>query len=376
MMTIIARSEHPHVPRGIAPVIFVRNSKSMHTSTLSKDNLLTETPVAIEPSAAMVFPFDPKMTPKADLEGTIKRMLEKVEKELLARHPADVAIPVTKRLQQTLRGLNYSTHKRSAAIWASPIKTGVTYMDFRVEEQLFIDRPFRVRDLADCKPSGKEYLLLLLSSRESKMYLQNGNGLKLIKTNGSQNVYAYINEVPERSGNFSDREDRHEIILNKFLHHMDEGLGQVLRAYPLPVFVAGTEKITGHFSRITRHTRNIAAYVHKHCIHSTTQELETMLQPLLGQWQQLRQQLLFLQLEKAWEAGKLVCGIEEVRKAARCSNSRLVVMERSTATPTGFFMDGPFDSIIEKVLQNGGDVEMLDPGLIGRFGPLALIRYY
>jgi hypothetical protein len=33
-------------------------------------------------------------------------------------------------------------------------------------------------------------------------------------------------------------------------------------------------------------------------------------------------------------------------------------------------------TIIEKVLENGGDVEKLDPGIIGRFGPVALIRYY
>jgi len=348
----------------------------MNTLTLAKNGLHIGLPEAIQPTLAAVFPFDPKMTPRSEVELAVRRILGSAENALLARHSSEVAMPVIKRLQQALRSLNYSTHKRSVAVWASSVMSGTIYMDFAVEERLFVDRPFRIRDLADCKPSGKEYLLLLLSSNESRMYLKDGNDLKLIKSNTPQNIYAWLNEVPEKTGNFSDREDRHEVMLNKFLHHMDEGLEHVLKAYPLPVFVAGTERITGHFGRLTRHARNIAGYVHKHCIHSTGQELETMLQPLLDQWQQLRQNMLLLQLQKAAEAGKLVCGIEEVRKAARCSNARLVVIESSEAPATGFFTDGPLDQIVEKVLASGGDVEKLDSDMLDRYGLVALIRYY
>ncbi|HEV2483040.1 MAG TPA: hypothetical protein VGS79_25420 [Puia sp.] len=344
---------------------------------LTKDNvLLAAPPVATEPSIALVFPFDPKMTPRAELDLAIKRLLGTAEKRLLTGYPGDAVLPVIKRLQQALRRLNYSTHKRSVAVWVSPSKTETTYMNFAVEERLFVDQPFRVRDIADCKPSGKECLLLLLTGKESKMYLHNGNGLKLIKTNGAQHVFAYLNEVPERTANFSDPADRHEVMLNKFLHHMDQGLAYVLKAYPLPVFVAGPERVAGHFSRITHHAGNIAAYIYKNCIHSPEKDLEALLQPLLDEWQQLRQKLLSLQLEKAFEAGKLVCGIEAVRKAARCSNSRLVVLETSAANPADFFTDGSVDQIVQRVLENGGDVEKLDVGGLGRFGPVALIRYY
>lgn len=349
----------------------------MDMPALTKDNLLLQTPpLAAGPSIAVVFPFDPKMTAKTDLEMSIKRLLGTAEKQLLSKHPGEAALPVIKRLQQALRGLNYSTHKRSAAIWVSPSKTGTTYMDFAVEERLFVDQPFRVRDLADCKPSGKDYLLLLLSTNESKMYLHNSSGLKLIKSNGAWHMFAYLNEVPQRTGNFSDPADRREIMLNKFLHHMDEGLAHVLKAYPLPVFVAGPERVAGHFARITRHAANIAAYVHKNCIHSTEKDLQALLEPLLGDWRRLRQNLLSLQLEKAFEAGKLVCGIEEVRKAARCSNSRLIALETPDAGPADFFTDGALDNIVQKVLENGGEVEKLDTGSLGRFGPVALIRYY
>jgi hypothetical protein len=353
----------------------------MNIPILSKDSRATEKVPAPQPNLAVVFPFDPKMTPRHDLEVMLRRVLAAAEKQLLAAHPSEEAMPVIKKLHQAVRGLNFSTHRQSVALFVSADTANSTYMDFPVEERVIIDQPFRIRDLADCKPSGKEYLLLLLSGKESKMYLGNRNGLRLIKSNTPQTVYAYLNEAPERTGNFSDPADRHEIVLNKFLHHMDEGLAAVLKAYPFPVFVAATERIAGHFARITRHEKNIAGYIHKHCIEAGEAELEDLLRPMLENWQHLRQQLLLLQMEKAAEAGKLVCGIEAVRKAAACSNSRLVIVERTVNSDGrersgAFYNEGVIDQIVEKVLQSGGDVEKLDQNLLGKYGPVALIRYY
>jgi hypothetical protein len=92
------------------------------------------------------------------------------------------------------------------AISVSKNTTKTTYLNFKVEAQITIDQPFRVTDLADCKPAEKEYLLLLLSSRESKMFLKTAKGLRLIKCNTDT------------------------VELNKFLHLMDVGLGAVLKA--------------------------------------------------------------------------------------------------------------------------------------------------
>jgi hypothetical protein len=210
------------------------------------------------------------------------------------------------------------------------------------------------------------------------MYLNDGAGLRLIKSNTPQNVYAYLNEVPERAGNFSDPADRREVMLNKFLHHMDQGLGAVLKVYPLPVFVIGTERVSGHFARISRYDRHIAGYIHKQGIEATEQQLLEMLEPSIDDWQEMRERLLLRQLENAAQAGKLVCGIHEAWKAAGCRNSRVVIVERTErgGAETVFYADGELDVIIEKVLESGGDVEKMDKRLMGSFGPVALIRYY
>jgi hypothetical protein len=126
--------------------------------------------------------------------------------------------------------------------------------------------------------------------------------------------------------------------------------------------------VAGHFAQLTRNARHIAGYIHKQALDLSTKELEKLLEPAVANWNQTRESLLKTQLEKAAEAGKLVCGLEEVRKAAKCSNSRLVVIERDAS--------GDVDQIVEKVLENGGDIEKADSETLAKYGPIALIRYY
>ncbi|HVU94131.1 MAG TPA: hypothetical protein VHE34_02865 [Puia sp.] len=315
-----------------------------------------------KPSVALVLPYNPKMTPRAELEARLKGALAAAEKKLFKAHPAETAMPVVRNLQQLVRGLNSSTHKVGVALFVSEEVSKVIYLDYEVEERVLVDEPFLVRDLADCKAGSRDFLVLLLSAKESRMYWSNGSRLKLIKTNGSQNVYV---------------EDR-EVMLNKFLHFMDQGLGAVLKVYPLPVFVVAIERVAGHFARVTHYPHHIAGVVQKEGIGVSEAELMALLAPQLADWEAMRTRLLLQQMEKAAQAGKLVCGVHEVRKAAGCRNSRLIIVERQA--PGGdhpdFYADGEIDGLIEKVLENGGSVEKLDKELLLPYGPVAVIKYY
>ena len=330
------------------------------------------------PSVALVLPYNPKMTPRSELDTRLRGALAAAEKKLLVAHPAETAMPIVRNLQQLVRGLNTSTHKVGVALFVSDEVSKAIYLDYEVEERVLVDQPFLVRDLADCKAGSRDFLVLLLSSKESKMYWSNGSVMKLVKTNGSQNVYAYLNEVPERTGNFSDPEARREVMLNKFLHYMDLGLGAVLKVYPLPVFVVAPDRVAGHFARVTHYSHQIAGVIHKEGIGIAEEELKALLEPELADWEAMQSRLLLQQMEKAAQAGKLVCGVHEVRKAAGCRNSRVIIV--GSQEPGGdrpdFYSDGEMDGLIEKVLENGGTVEKLEEELLRPYGPVAVIKYY
>ena len=333
-----------------------------------------------QPRVTMLLPFEPKMIPKGELDQRIKAALGKGERQLLASHPAEEALPILARMRHLLNGLNYSTHKRSIVAFASPDVEKLIYLDIPLEEKVVVDEPFYVRDIADGKARNVEYLVLLLSARQSKMYLGNESGLRMIKSNTPQTVFACLNDVPERTANFSDPSDRREVMLDKFLRHMDDGLASILKAYPRPVFVFGDCRVTGHFASISRHTRHIAAYVRKDCLEETPQTLLTILQPYITQWDKIRQESAVQLVGKAMDGGKLSRGLAEVRRTARFNNTRLLVIEKGfregKGPDPGFFIGDAIDDIILKVLEKGGDIEWVDKGMLDEYEHIALVRYY
>lgn len=320
------------------------------------------TDVMTKPSVALVLPYNPKMTPRTELDARLRGALAAAEKKLFQAHSAEAAMPVVRNLQQLVRGLNSSTHKVGVALFVSEEVSKVIYLDYEVEERVVVDEPFLIRDLADCRAGSRDFLVLLLSAKESKMYWSDGIGMRLIKTNGSQNLYV---------------EDR-EVMLNKFLHFMDQGLGAVLKVFPLPVFVVATDRVAGHFERVTHHSHQIAGVIRKEGMGIGEGELKALLEPQLAGWQEMRSRVLLKQMEKAAQAGKLVCGVHEVRKAAGCRNSRLVIVEsqETDGDHADFYSDGEIDELVEKVLENGGTVEKLDKELLRPYGPVAVIKYY
>jgi hypothetical protein len=338
------------------------------------------------PTAVLILPFEPTMTPKGELEASLKASLGLAERQLMAVYPCDTALPVIQQLQQMVRDLNFTTHKKSVVLLASASTAKTLYLDIPVDRQVLVDSDFHIKDLATTRDKNVPFLILLLSGRLSKMFHCDGNRMTLIKNNAFRPVYAYMRQLPEQVANVSDPSAMKEQLLDKFLRHMDDGLGYILDAWPLPVFVIGTEKVIGHFAAITRHARQVAAYIHKNCIRSTETELTEILQPYLDDWHMVRQQMVRKNLELARDLGKLTTGLDAVGKIVCAHNSRLLVVENGfTGNDAGntpgsssapFYLADPVDGIIEKVLGNGGRVEWVDEGQLEAMGHIALVRYY
>jgi hypothetical protein len=237
-------------------------------------------------------------------------------------------------------------------------------------------------------------LILLLSGGSSKMYLGNCSKFILIKSNIPDNIHAYERDMPEQVGNFSDANKHHENELDNFLHHMDEGLSLIIEAYQLPVFVMGTEKVVGHFNKLTKNEKHIVKYIHGNYEKATESELAEIMKPYTAEWKKIKQQAVLQQIEKAMDDKKLSVGINDVWQATIHKNGRLLIVEKDFIFPAHlgwnsdtiykqdlnlqnpFFIKDAVDDIMEKILQNGGDVEFVENGALREYGKIALIRFY
>ena len=182
------------------------------------------TAVKYLPAVSIIMPFTPVITLKKDLEYRIKIVMDKVEAMLNTHYNAEMAMPVLLKLKNLVRNLNYNTHKKSIAIFVSPVVEKIYYLDVYMEEKIVIDESFKIRDLVYYKKQKIEYLVLLLNDKFSRMYLGNSSQLILIKSNTQTNTQVSQNDTEEKVPNCYLNDDGKEIILDKFLHQMNQGL--------------------------------------------------------------------------------------------------------------------------------------------------------
>ncbi|PWT76789.1 MAG: hypothetical protein C5B59_05530 [Bacteroidetes bacterium] len=363
----------------------------MNTILSREEVKLSETRRA--PAVSIIIPFEPKMSLRHELEHRLRLVMCKVEKLLMSSYPSDQAMPVINKIRRGIKNLNYNTHKKSIAIFASPLIDKLYYLDVAVEEKIVINESFDIRGLVQNKKETVQYLILILSAKSSRTYLVNGTKFILIKCNIPNKSDEYERDMPQRITHFSDTSKHKEIVMDNFLHHMDEGLSLILKAYPLPVFVMGTKKVLGHFKKMTLNEKSIVGCVQGNYDKCSENELREAINPLVSDWKLVKQRNLLQQIEKARSENKLAEGMQQVWNAALRKNGSLLIVEKHFRYPpqndfetnriySGNNINNPFyikdavDSVMEKVLGAGGNVEFVEDGSLAKIGKIALIRFY
>jgi peptide subunit release factor 1 (eRF1) len=156
----------------------------------------------------------------------------------------------------------------------------------------------------------------------------------------------------------------------------------------------GPEKVTGHFKALTKNDQRIIQYIHGNFEKVNETVLREVMKPYLADWRKIQERVILKEMDKAHHANKLVTGIEEVWSAAAHRNGKLLIVEKDYTcsaslagnqdkiqiedknTDRPFYIKDAVDDIIEKILENGGDVEFVEDDLLSETGHIALIKYY
>lgn len=350
--------------------------------------------VHYRPAVTIILPFEPKMGLKSEINHALKLAVDKIEKQLKSQYPDDLSTLVLHKLNTIIKNLNFNTHKKSIAIFVSPVFEKVLYLDIPVDEKIIIDESFEIRDLVFSKKELHKYLVLVLSGKESRIYLGNTTTFVRIVSNTPESVYAYVNDKAERVSNFSDPSARKDIVLEKFLRHIDNSLGLILQSYPLPLFVAGTDRTLGHFKKLSKHGKSIVDCIKGNFEDASAEELKRIVEPYVSDWKKVKQKDILNILEEAEDKKRLAKGINAVWQQAMSHKGRLLVVEKNFMYPAEHghkdnliykavepynkfsYIKDAVDDVIEKVLESGGDVEFVDEGVLNEQDRIALIQHY
>lgn len=320
------------------------------------------------PSVSIFMPFNPKMGMKSKLTFSLSKATDKVVSELRDKYPGEMSLLVIQKLKAIIKKLDFSTHTKSIAIFVSPVFEKIYYLNIDLEEKVIVNESLQIRDLVDSRKQSRQFHILLLSEKTSRIFLSDTNSSVKIVTE--------------------------DITIEKFLHHVDHSLDNILKSDRSPIFVMGTEKIVGQFKNITKHNEAIIEYVYGDFEDFSLDDLKKILKPQIVDWQKIKQKNLLYQLKEARGKNRLSSGMEDVRREAINHRGRLLLMENKClfdydigpwgsesqnykrTEPYNKFSNikNPIDEMIEKVLENGGDVEFVSNGLLKEYNQIALIK--
>lgn len=343
------------------------------------------------PAVSIILPFQPVITPKSQLAHKLKLIMGIIEQRLVTLYPVEKAVPVIMKLKNLIRNLNYSTPKKSIAIFVSPVVEKVYYLEAEVDEKIAVDESFEIRDLVFSEKKTIQYLIMTLSDECSKMYVGNCSKFTLIKSNISGSAESHKNNFGKTIPDHICGSKHSYTLLNEFLVQMDQGLSIILKSYPLPVFILGTKRVLDQFKKITRNEKNITQFIEGSYEQFIEIEIQNALLPYELDWKRVKQKYLLNQIEIAKEENKLAIGIDQVWRTAIQNKGMLLILETKYAKSpqperrnesfykidylcgNPFYIKNEVDEIIEKVFESGGDVEFTEKGTLKEYDHIALI---
>ncbi|MBL0153557.1 MAG: hypothetical protein IPP93_08740 [Chitinophagaceae bacterium] len=350
--------------------------------------------VHYRPSVSVILPVIPGSGFKASLAYTLKTLPHKIELELQKKYPDDICQAVIRKLKSAIKNVDYNTRRKSIAIYISPVFEKLLYLDIALDEKIFVDESFEIRDLLYCKKQSYKCLVLLLGSKGGRICLWDNNNFLQINTGNPGDMQEHANDAPERVANFSDMADRKEVLMENTLHQVDRSLSSILHIYQLPLFVLGNDRVLGHFKSRSSHNAAVTEYVHGNYEEASAVQLAKILEPHITAARHFAQQHLLSQLEEAAGQKQLVCGMKAVWDAVQQKRGRLLVVEKNymyagpaenlqgAGTPSflpvkkNSLSADIADEAMERVLKYGGDVEFTEEGVLDAYEHIALVLYY
>lgn len=338
--------------------------------------------------------FDPKMGNKNKIRLSLIKAADIAASELRDKFPGEMSVLVLQKLKNIIRDLDYSTHKKSLAIFVSPIFEKTFYFNMEVKERVSVKDSFQMSDLVDSKRESAEFHLLLLGEKESRIFLNDAN--------------SFVRIVPERAisekivegdsirlGDYSKRvAPGKDLVHEKYLQKIAHTLSTLTKSSRFPVFVMGSREMLDEFKDMPQNREAIVGYVPGGDEKSSLEELKELLDPYIKNWEKIKEKYLVGRLKETANRNKLVYGIEQVWQEVISNRGGQLLLEKGYPYEidqwdsqiedhelTGLYnkfscIKNPIDKMIARVLESGGDVEFVNNGLLKNYHQIAFLKDY
>ncbi|RBY80955.1 hypothetical protein DQ238_07940 [Geodermatophilus sp. TF02-6] len=251
-----------------------------------------------------------------------------------------------------------------------------------VHDRVVVDPTFATRDLVSALHQTPRHVVLLLSSREARLF----EGVADTLRPAPRSPFPLRNE--RERGPDPSRPRLEETDTAAFLTSVDRALGTHLRLHPAPLVLAGAEQAVAAFTRLSQNLSRLAGTVPALAT-TPLPELVERIRPVLTRYLRSRQREALDLLDRRAGGQRVVSGMSSAWLAARHERPEMLAVEHGLFYPARLSGDGDLllpawdvehpdviddavDELIELVLDRGGWVALVDDGALAEHEGVAL----
>ncbi len=325
-------------------------------------------------------------TPAAAMTGAdaarLRGLLDSAAQRLRAEGVAGVDDLLATAEQQVAQAVAEPTGTALAVFVSSQMSLSVP-LPVEVRERAVVDPTFATRDLVRALHRTPRHVVLVLSSRDARLFEGSGDDLRPVRSTAFPML-----DAPDRDLD-QPRTARDAGDAAPFLRTVDRALGTYLQLHPAPIVLAGPSRVLATFTGLSRNLGRLAGTIPANVVHSPLPELAARTKPVLERYLHSRQQEALELLDRRIGSSRAVSGMSSAWLAARTERPEMLAVEQGLFFPARLSGDGDLllpatdvehpdvlddavDELIELVLDRGGWVALVDDGALEAHGGVAL----
>lgn len=337
--------------------------------------LATESEVAV----SILMPLDRDRPSNLEDPRRFAGLIEEAVDALLRWEDRREAAPLVARLRSLIDAVDFEHPNSGLAVFVSEFDTHVIPVPFVVPARVAVARRFAVRDLLDGIQDHAAGRVLLLSERESHMFLLDGTVMTEVLRGGFP-VRSDVEQSRGRNAPHRDlpiHETAHDDVRSTF-RIVDRAL-DAAGSRDLPLIVVGVERDLSLFLQVSLHAGQVVGTIRGNHLRTPVRHLVELVDSALAGAAARRREAEVATLVAAVDARAVAVDILDVWRAAHEGRGRLLFVERGLelrgrAEPDHFELvetePGPFgarlddlvETVIAAVIAHGGEVIFVDPG--------------
>ena len=326
-------------------------------------------------------------TPSPALTGPeavrLDQLLAQATRRLRAEGLGEDATAALANLERLVGDVVGGPTSTGLALYAGPHTAVAVRLPVEVRERVVVDPTFATRDLVRSLHRTPRHAVLVLSSREARLFEGAGDQLRPARTS------AFPLRDPRQRQKDGARADREDKDTAAFFRTVDRALATYLRLHPAPLVLGGSKRALATFTGLSANLGRLAGSIP---VNLTTEPLSVLaerVRPALESYLLSRQQEALALLDERVGARRAVSGMTDAWRAARTGEPEMLAVEQGLFYPARLSDDGDLlvpatdvehpeviddavDELIELVLERRGWVALVDDGALAAHGGVVL----